>query len=288
MEAIEPVDFIGLFLTDDLLQYVCEQTNLYGRQYIATADKTQTNSRVWDWIPVTVSEIKRLLGLFFLTGIVRLPKIEMHWSTDEVVGTPYFNKTMARNRFQLIMKFFHTCSNIDYDADDRLYKIRPILDYLTAKFKANFTPGQKISIDEGMLLWRGRLKFRCFSPLKPVKYGLKSYILADSNTGYCYSIKPYDGKYEGKPKTSLRKTVDFLLDDLKGCGYKLYMDNYYNSIKMCKHLLRLKTHVCGTLRKHRGEPKAIKHLTLKNLKVGQTVMRHNGRAMVLAWRDKEL
>ena len=56
---------------------------------------------------------------------------------------------------------------------------------------------------------------------------------------------------------------------------------------MCKRLLDLETHVCGTLRKNRGEPAATK-VTTSHLKPGETVMRHNGSAMVLAWRDKTI
>ena len=65
---------------------------------------------------------------------------------------------------------------------------------------------------------------------------------------------PYCG--EGK---TLIDTVCGLLLGLEQQGYKLYIDNFYNSVNMCDILLNLGTHVCGTLRRNRGEPPAIHH-----------------------------
>jgi len=146
-----------------------------------------------------------------------------------------------------------------------------------------YQPNANICIDEGMLLWRGRLAFRVYNPQKPVKYGIKSYILCDSETGYCYNMKPYCGD-----AAALGDTVVFLLDRLAGYGYRLFMDNFYNSVGLCERLLDLKTHVCGTLRKNRGEPPVIREVSNADLGIGETIMRHSDRVMVLAWRDKQI
>ena len=50
----------------------------------------------------------------------------------------------------------------------------------------------------------------------------------------------------------------------------------------------MKTNVCGTLRKHRGEPQIISEMTKTDLGVGEKVVRHNERVMVVAWQDKRL
>ncbi|KAJ8347415.1 hypothetical protein AAFF_G00206840 [Aldrovandia affinis] len=91
--------------------------------------------------------------------------------------------TMSRNRFQLIWWYLHFNDNTSQDATDRMYKVCPVLDHIVGKFKELYQPGQNICIDEGMMLWRGRLSFRVYNPQKPVKYGIKSYILCDSATG---------------------------------------------------------------------------------------------------------
>ncbi len=156
---------------------------------------------------------------------------------------------------------------------DRMFKVRPVLDCLVNKFKELYQPNVNISTDEGTLLFRGRLSFRVYNPSKPIRYGIKSYILCDSETGYCYAMKPYCGE-----QVALADTVVNLLGDLAGYSYRLYMDNFYNSVTLCHRLLTLKTHVCGTLRKSRGEPPAIH----SDLGIGDRIMLHNKSVMTLA------
>ena len=67
---------------------------------------------------------------------------------------------------------------------DKLYKIRPVYSIMVSKWHELHSLGEHISIDERMLKWRGRLSFRVYTKNKPVKYGIKSFILPDSKTHY--------------------------------------------------------------------------------------------------------
>ena len=127
--------------------------------------------------------MKRFLGLLFLTGLVQKPDMEQYWSREEATATPYFRKVMSRNRFQIIWINFHFANNETLDKEDKLTKNRPVLDYLLTKFKEQYMPERDISIDEGTLLWRGRLGFKVYNPNKPSRFGIKSYFLACSKTG---------------------------------------------------------------------------------------------------------
>ena len=279
-ELDTPADYLELFLTDELLQMIVDQTNLYADQYIS-ANVTTPGSRVKDWTALSVRELKAFLGLLFLTGIVSKPELAMFWSTNELYATPYFGRVMSRNRFQLILKFLHFTNNTTADTQDKLYKIRPVLDYLVGKFQELFQPDVNVSIDEGTLLWRGRLSFKVYNPQKPIRYGIRSYILADSATGYCHNIIPYCGDH-----VALADTVVNLVGSLRGQGYRLYMDNFYNSVKLSEQLLKMKTHVCGTLRRNRGEPPEVRAATVSDLAGGEKVIAlHNTRVMTLAWKD---
>ncbi|KAM3857245.1 piggyBac transposable element-derived protein 4-like [Diretmus argenteus] len=284
LESDEPVHFFELLLSDEVLQLIVVQSNLYAEQCIALLDQLATPySRLNAWKPLTVGELKRFLGLLFLTGLIRKPSLAEYWSLNTALETPYFRATMPRNRFQLIWRFLHFSDNREVDAADRLHKVRPVLDLLLANFRGMFQPSQNISLDEGMMAWRGRLRFRVYNPAKPTKYGIKSYILCDSDNGYCYSMKPYCGEH-----SSLQDTVRFLIDGLDGFGYRLWMDNYYNSEAMCRLLLSLDIHSAGTLRVNRGEPPSIREVRNTQLAVGERLARHNDVAMVLAWRDKRI
>ena len=95
-----------------------------------------------------------------------------------------------------------------------------------------------------MLKWRGRLSFRVYNKDKPTKYGIKAYILTDSNSGYCWNMDIYYG--QGK---RLRDTVFGLLTNTYlQSWHSLYMDNYYNSVELSEELLDAKVHTVGTLR----------------------------------------
>ncbi len=159
LQSEEPVDFVELFLTPELIQSIVEQTNLYAQQTISFVTQHTPHSHIKSWKPVTVHEMKVFLGLHFLTGIIRKPCLKMYWSTDELLSTPIFGKHVSRKRFELIMRFMHFSDNSNPNTRDKLYKVCPILDLVLSKFRELYQPAQNIAIDEGMLLWRGHLAF---------------------------------------------------------------------------------------------------------------------------------
>ena len=161
LQSDQPVDFFSLFVTDELLDHIVHQTNIYAKESIARLPFLP-HSRANKWQDVTREELKSFFGLYFLTGLLWKPHLELYWSTEEITSTPYFSKVMSRNRFQNILRFLHFSDKVD--KNDRLHKIRPVFESLIQKFQDLYQPAQKISIDEGTLLFRGRLSFRVFSP----------------------------------------------------------------------------------------------------------------------------
>ena len=83
-------------------------------------------------------------------------------------------------------------------------------------------------------------------------------------------------------------TVRYLISTLTKKGYNLFMDNFYISVRLAHELTgdEWLTNVCGTMRKHRGEPDEIKKVTLKSMALGERVVCHNGTVMVVAWKAK--
>ena len=94
-------------------------------------------------------------------GIVRKPAISDYWGTSPLLKGLIFNNVMSRKRYQTILRFLyfvHKSQNDPNDPDrDRLHKVRPLVDLLVAKFKATYIQEKNISIDEELLLWKGRL-----------------------------------------------------------------------------------------------------------------------------------
>ena len=263
-----------------LFSVVVTETNRYAEQQMG---KNGAHSRGTKWKPSNVREIKTFFGLTILMGIIKKPSVSLYWSTDEVIATPFFSDKMSRNRFEDISSYLHFNNNeeVPPDNEDRLYKLRTVIDYLTEKFKTHYQLNEHISIDEGTLKWKGRLRFRVYNPMKPIKYGIKSYVLADSISGYCGNIRVYDGVSH-----SLHYTVFGLVEHILNRNHKLYCDNFYNSVRLSEELLAQGMHSTGTLRANRGEPKEIRNAG-KNpkMKKGDVVALDNGKVVVVAWMD---
>ena len=105
---------------------------------------------------------------------------------------------MKRDRFSLILRFLHLNDNSGYrrkgePGHDPLYKLRPFLTPLIAKFQSAYTLHQQVSVDESMIGFKGRLGFIQYMPKKPTKWGLKAFVLSDACTGYIYSWHLYTG-----------------------------------------------------------------------------------------------
>ena len=67
---------------------------------------------------------------------------------------------MQRDRFLQILKYLHFSDNATNNSEDRLSKFSNIMKKIVSNFKAAVKPGKEVVIDESMIPWRGRLRFR--------------------------------------------------------------------------------------------------------------------------------
>jgi hypothetical protein len=74
---------------------------------------------------------------------------------------------MSRDKFELLLKFYHFSNNEkQHEDDDRLFKLKPLLDLLQLRFMSFYVPGSIITIDETMVRWKDRLLFKQYIPDK--------------------------------------------------------------------------------------------------------------------------
>ena len=277
-------NYFELFFSEDFLNHLVLQTNLYAQQYLEANPNLKKHSRVKSWIDTDIAEMKRFLALVFLMGIVKLPSVVHYWSTKVFYRHPIFGSIMTRNRFQLILRFLHFNDNSMMPRQgepnyDRLFKVRPVVDHLHEKFQEVYTPRQNICVDESLLLWKGRLVFRQYLPLKRARYGIKLFLCCESDGvtkgsgGYCYRLRVYTGKddpttdiaailpEDAKHLTTSEQIVVFLTLPLLDKGYTVYTDNWYSSLRLFLYLLSRKTLACGTVRVDRGIPDELRGAT---------------------------
>ena len=88
-----PLHFFQLFITDEILDDVVAQTQLYANQFIV-AHTIGPRSRVQQWLQQEFSrdELKRFIALIIVMGLVNLPQIEDHWITS----WPYSSQTCSK------------------------------------------------------------------------------------------------------------------------------------------------------------------------------------------------
>jgi hypothetical protein len=92
-------EITGLTFGNDYLELLAFHTNLYHQQ---TEALHKPSPKVLKWANVTLLEVRKFLGLIILMGHVRKLHWKDYWSTDPVLETPIFPKTMSRtnlNRF---------------------------------------------------------------------------------------------------------------------------------------------------------------------------------------------
>ena len=125
------------------------------------------SSRLKNWKETDKDEIKKFLAIVLYMGMIKQPTIYLYGSKDPFYKNSFVPKIMSRNRFQLLLRFVHFEDNQGpAAAEDRLFKIRRLLEILETNFTKCRKPGETIAIDETMVPWRGRLIFRQYNPKK--------------------------------------------------------------------------------------------------------------------------
>ncbi|XP_068104016.1 piggyBac transposable element-derived protein 4-like [Hyperolius riggenbachi] len=278
---------------ESFLQYVCDQSNIYVQQRIADHSTSVLASH---WTPATTRDLKAFLGLTFNMSLCPLPEQQLYWPKDPVLCIPIYSSRMSRRRYQMLLTCLHFSNNADHlppdnPAHDRLFKLRPFIDHLNRTFAEKYTPEQRIAIDESLIPFHGRLAIKQYISSKRSRYGIKLYKLCESGSGYIYSLKMYEGKDSliqppGCPPymgTTERIVLD-LLNPLLHQGYHLYVDNFYMSVPLFKHLFSVQAPACGTVRANRkGLPSEVVH---KKLKRGETCCQWRNVLLALKFRDK--
>ncbi|XP_071318657.1 piggyBac transposable element-derived protein 4-like [Trachinotus anak] len=126
------------------------------------------------------------------------------------------------------------------------------MEMICVKCKAIYHPRQHLAVDERMVGTKARLSIKQYMKAKPTKWGLKFFVLADMN-GYTIDFMLYTGKSKWASGKGLSFDVVAGLanKDYLGSGYTIYMDNFYTSPLLFRHLRQQGFGACGTYRQGR-------------------------------------
>lgn len=190
-------------------------------------------------------------------GYHQLPSIRSYWQCDPDLHVAFVATAMPRDRFLQILRFLHCSDNTKRlkDCQDKLYKLREVIELLNMQFsKANHGTREQ-SIDESMILFKGRSSLKQYNPQKPIKRGYKIWCRA-SSTGFIHQFEVYQGSKVDADQTFARfglggRVVCEMTASLKGKGYIVMFDNFFTSLPLLEYLYTETIHACGTIRGNR-------------------------------------
>ena len=84
---------------------------------------------------VTVEESKIVVGILLISGYHRLPSRNRYWSLKADLIVDLVGCAMPRNRFDEILRFLHIANSKRMDPNDRMGKLRPMMNHLQDAFQ---------------------------------------------------------------------------------------------------------------------------------------------------------
>ena len=240
-------DYFKLYIDDKMIDYILTQTKLYAEQYF---EKEQGNLRphslVHEWKLTDRAEMSTLLAILIFMGIIHKPRLTMYWSKDSILPKPIFNQVMRKDRF--LLRFLYFADNTQYnpaDSDrDKLYKLRSVIKMIKDRCCRLYSPGKCLSMDESLVLFKGRLSFKQYISTKRARFGIKLYQLCTSN-GILLDFLVYHGNLapgltimedgclmtERIPVTLMQKYLQK--------GHHLFIENYYTSMSLATYFHKM-------------------------------------------------
>lgn len=266
------------YLSLEFWELVAEQSNIY------SAQKRDLKS-----IDVTAVEMIRFAGMQLMMGNLKYPQAKLYWNRDLCV--PIIRDTMTRDRFFEIRNYLHFADINRPNSDDKLCKIRPIIDPILRK--CHSLPRSKhMSIDEQMIPFSGRCEYRQYVPAKPNPLGLKNFVLA-ARDGLVLDFDVYVGK-NTLPQDVMKSLglgagiVEKLCRTISN-SCVLYTDRFFTSVKLADYLIEKKNGIflTGTVMANRTGEAAQKLKSEKQLKRGEwdEQVRSDDKVCVLKWMD---
>ena len=126
-----------------IIYLIVVQSNLYAQQ---NGREFQTNAK----------EMMTFLGINYIMSINQLPIVQSYWECGQFIGKKAIRNTMTRQRFKDILRNLHFSDNAKSDKNDKVFKIRPMIDHFSSSFSNAVSNDEFQSVDKNMVKFKGR------------------------------------------------------------------------------------------------------------------------------------
>ncbi|GFN77996.1 PiggyBac transposable element-derived protein 4 [Plakobranchus ocellatus] len=288
-ENSNELDCFSAIITDEVLETLTRTTNDFAKVQVQKNTPARKRSRFLTWVNTTCSEMLKLFAVVIMMGVDPRPSIRDYWASHPGLLTPWYATMFARERFEAI---YQTMVHAGESQATGKAKIEPFIRSIMKRCQECFTPGQNLSIDEMIIGFKGRWKYRQFNASKPHKYHVKSFGLVDSSTGYVCELLIYFGSEtsfspELDPTSSHAVKIFKTLLEPVGKGHHIFADRFYTTKALVMFLLQEKQYYTGTLQTNRkGFPNDLKTLKLAH-KQSRYWKQNDGKIICCAFKDKK-
>ena len=238
-----PVEYFNEQFDDAIKENIVEQSNLYAAQ--VNPNKP---------LGLDIATLERFIGILFLMSVTRMSRARMYWS--QTMRFPKIADVMPLARWETVKRLLHINDNDTRpdDCTDRLYNIRPFIDAVSKKVRS-VMPGEKMSIDEQVIPFKGKSRLRQYNPKKPKKWGYKVFVLSGVN-GLIHNFEVYTGKIDpcpGQPdlKPSANIVLRLLASIPRMIWHKVFFDNWFTGMELQVALWKQGIACVGTVRANR-------------------------------------
>lgn len=145
-DCLTPTDAFLMYFDAGIREQIVYQTNLYAVQ------------KGKHFQPLTERDLLGFVGINFFMGYHHLPSYRNYWSTDPDLHIGVVAEIMPRNCFGDILSNLHRNDNLQIPKEnkDRHFKTRPLIYGMNERFAMLFDMDRKQSIDESIILFKGR------------------------------------------------------------------------------------------------------------------------------------
>ena len=194
-----------------------------------------------EWVYVSPNSLLVFFGILVAMATLRTRNPDHIWASESKGGKGYgaqvawIRNSMTRQAFLDHRRFLHfedTSTPAHKQDTDPLKKVRRLIDHLNKAFAANWTLGQFIVVDEAMIACKSRYcNFVQYMPAKPIKHGIKQFVLCCAYTSYVTQFEVYTcSQQDGSPTGVIERLLRDC--DVHGSGYGRVMitDNWLGAL----------------------------------------------------------
>lgn len=258
----EPVDIWHLLFSADIIEEIICWTNVKITNVRRNYSNISNASFSHD---LDIVEFKAFIGLLIFTQIFKSSgeSVESMFSTDGT-GRDQFRATMSMKRFLFILsclRFDNSNDRENRKKSDPAAAVSSIFKKFIENCQKCMSLGPSVTVDEMLVPFRGKCRFRVYMPKKPAKYGIKVMCMTDAKTGYLFNAYIYTGRgsdgvtlsEEEKQLNIPSQSVISLTKPIAYSNRNVTADNWFSSLELVTELRAKGLTYVGTLKKNKKE-----------------------------------